>query len=162
MGNRPIVYFGKYIWIDPFFTNGYARVKLLDNKNWGVIDTFGRIAVFPNLEYIWPLKSEKSPIKGWRGTTTIKGKYKGEIVGYLIDQMSVVNLPIDFEFEPDIDLEDIINPQPKSRGQHDEKIRHFTTYAPDYEEWDDYERPEYEDYIDDAFEGDPSAYWNID
>lgn len=58
--NRQIVPFGKYIWCDPQFTNNYARVKLKDNIHWGIIDTFGKIAIYPNLEYIAPLEIFKT------------------------------------------------------------------------------------------------------
>ena len=58
--NRQIVPFGKYIWCDPQFTNNYARVKLKDNIHWGIIDAFGEIAIYPNLEYIAPLEIFKT------------------------------------------------------------------------------------------------------
>ncbi len=62
--NDIVVPFGKYVWVDPQFKGGYARVKTADNKHWGVIDTTGNIAVIPNMDYIRPLTVTQSPIKG--------------------------------------------------------------------------------------------------
>ncbi len=50
--NKPVIPFGKYVWGDPQFRGGYARVKTNDNKYWGLIDAAGKIAVIPNLDYI--------------------------------------------------------------------------------------------------------------
>lgn len=97
--NEAVVPFGKYIWVDPQFKGGYARVKTNDNKHWGIIDTTGRIAVIPNMDYIRPLEIKPSPIKGWGDCVHIHGIYSGEAVGYVIDRMSRINLPVDFGFE---------------------------------------------------------------
>lgn len=92
--NKPVVPFGKYIWVDPQFKGGYARIKTSDNKYWGIIDTRGRITVIPNMDYIRPLE-----IKGLGDCVHIYGIYSGEAVGYVIDRMNRINLPVDFEFE---------------------------------------------------------------
>lgn len=97
--NEAVVPFGKYIWVDPQFKGGYARVKTNDNKHWGIIDTAGRIAVVPNMDYIRPLEIKPSLIKGFEDCVHIHGIYSGEAVGYIIDRMSRINLPVDFEFE---------------------------------------------------------------
>lgn len=156
--NDIIVPFGKYAWIDPQFKGGYARVKTADNKHWGIIDTTGKIAVIPNLDYIRPLSVSSSPIKDWGDCITIRGIYSGQSVGYVIDRMSRINLPVDFEFEGDI--EDILlsnDNYPKNKSQlaelgfshlHESENEEYTT--------------EYEDLRLDALEGDESNYWNID
>ena len=97
--NKVIVPFGKYIWVDPQFKSGYARVKTNDNKFWGVIDTTGKIAIIPNLDYIRPLTVKPSPVKGWGDCIHVNGIYSGTPVGYVIDQINCINLPVDFEFE---------------------------------------------------------------
>ncbi len=103
--NKPVVPFGKYIWVDPQFKGGYARVKTNDNKYWGIIDTTGRITVIPNMDYIRPLEIKPSPIKSWRDCVYVHGIYSGKDVGYIIDQMSCINLPVDFEFVDDFQIE---------------------------------------------------------
>ena len=45
--------------LDVYKRQGYARVKLMDNIHWGVMDTLGKIAIYPNLDYILPLESFK-------------------------------------------------------------------------------------------------------
>ena len=65
---KQIVSFGTYIWCDPQFICGYARVKLMDNIHWGVIDTLGKIAIYPNLDYILPLES----FKIWGNNNAVK------------------------------------------------------------------------------------------
>lgn len=80
---KQIVSFGTYIWCDPQFICGYARVKLMDNIHWGVIDTLGKIAIYPNLDYILPLESFK--IWGNNNAVKIAGRYKGTEVAYIID-----------------------------------------------------------------------------
>ena len=153
--NRQIVPFGKYIWCDPQFTNNYARVKLKDNIHWGLIDTFGKIAIYPNLEYIAPLESFKS--FGNYNAVKVTGRYKGERVGYVIDHLSRVNLPIDFEFMPEFELEDTLP------SEHSDMKRRNLVYTSDENfnesSWDDNE--DWEDQRLDAFEGDESNYWNI-
>lgn len=154
MLNRQIVPFGKYIWCDPQFTNNYARVKLKDNIHWGIIDTFGKIAIYPNLEYIAPLEIFKNE------AVKVRGKYKGKMMGYIIDPMSKVNLPIDFEFMPDFELEELpIHDKYASKTPKNEKL-----YTDDnqikYSFWG--EKEDWEDQRLDAFEGDKSNYWNID
>ncbi len=154
--NRQIVPFGKYIWCDPQFTNNYARVKLKDNLHWGIIDNMGKIAIYPNLDYVAPLESFKS--LGNFDAIKFIGKYNGKRVGYIIDQLSKVNLPIDFEFMPDFELEEIL-----PSGVSDIKRRNLI-YASDNNfnnpSWNDKE--DWEDLRLDAFEGDESNYWNID
>ena len=154
--NRQIVPFGKYIWCDPQFTNNYARVTLKDNLHWGIIDNMGKIAIYPNLDYVAPLESFKS--LGNFDAIKFIGKYNGKRVGYIIDQLSKVNLPIDFEFMPDFELEEIL-----PSGVSDIKRRNLI-YASDNNfnnpSWNDKE--DWEDLRLDAFEGDESNYWNID
>lgn len=60
--NEPIVPFSKYIWIDPYFTCGYARViqysVLEDKQYWGIINTMGFIVVPCEYDNIWTLNEE--------------------------------------------------------------------------------------------------------
>lgn len=157
--NRQIVPFGKYIWGDSQFICNYARVKLLDNTNWGIIDVLGRIVVYPNLDYIVPLESFKT--WGNYRAVEIRGRYKGENVRYIIDPLSRVNLPIDFEFMPDFDLDEYISPKETA------PIRSKNFYTSDNSyNYDEYSsREDFENWKDqwlDAFEGDENNYWNIE
>ncbi len=57
--NKPIVPFGKYIWIDTYFTCGYARVKgysiIEDKECWGIINTLGILVVPLEYDNIWTI-----------------------------------------------------------------------------------------------------------
>lgn len=154
--NRQIVPFGKYIWCDPQFVCNYARVKLLDNNNWGIIDVFGKIVVYPNLDYIAPLKSFIT----WGNHSAIKinGRYKGETVGYIIDPMSRINLPIDFEFMPDFELKELsLSDKSMSKNQKNRKLYTIDNQM-NNSDWE--EKEDWEELRLDAFEGDESNYWN--
>lgn len=66
--NRQIVPFGKYIWCDPQFICGFARVieyvhhekekSVLMAGKWGIIDTLGNVIVPFKYDKIWTLKEE--------------------------------------------------------------------------------------------------------
>lgn len=60
--NKSIIPFGKYIWIDPYFTCGYARVikyKVIEDKQyWGIINTMGFIVVLCEYDNIWTLNEK--------------------------------------------------------------------------------------------------------
>lgn len=57
-----VVPFGKYIWIDPRFTCGYARVirysVLEDKQYWGIINTMGFSVVPCEYDNIWTINEE--------------------------------------------------------------------------------------------------------
>lgn len=127
-----------------------------DNIHWGIIDNLGEIAIYPNLDYIAPLESFKS----FDNYNTVKftGRYNGERVGYIIDHLSKVNLPIDFEFMPDFELKETLLSE-----QSDMKRKNFVYISDDNfnaPSWNDKEN--WEDQRLDAFEGDESNYWNIE
>ena len=154
--NKQIVPLGKYVWCDPQFTINYARVKLKDNEHWGIIDNMGEIAIYPNLDYIAPLESFKS--HGNYNAVKITGRYKGERVGYVIDHLSKVNLPINFEFMPDFELEDTLPSEQtvmRKRNVINTTDENFNDSS-----WDN--KDDWEDQRLDAFEDDESNYWNID
>lgn len=68
VNNRAIIPFGKYIWLDYKFICGYARVKLLDNEHWALIDTTGEIISQTHYTSIWGINEQYLPrIKAFRG-----------------------------------------------------------------------------------------------
>ena len=60
--NETIVPFGQYIWLDTFFTSGYARVKgynyELGKECWGIINTIGEKVVPMEYDRIWTLNDK--------------------------------------------------------------------------------------------------------
>lgn len=60
--NKPIVPFGKYIWIDSYFTCGYARVKgysfFEEKECWGIINTLGVLVVPLEYDNIWSINEK--------------------------------------------------------------------------------------------------------
>lgn len=140
-----VVPFGKYSWIDGF-DNGLARVKIgkvtngqKDNGNkWGLINENGK-EVLP-LEYddIWTFYGKKRVT-----TKVIKGNVArnvilSEILGK--DEVQEYDCSSCNYYDNDYGT---------SYGKY------AGTYAQDVEGYSD-------DVIDDAFDGDPDAYWNID
>ena len=61
-GNKAIVRFGDYIWLDHRFICGYARVikysVIEDKQYWGIINTMGLIVVPCEYDNIWTLNEE--------------------------------------------------------------------------------------------------------
>lgn len=62
INNVSVVPFGKYVWVDPYFTCGYARViqySALDDKQyWGIINTMGLIVVPCEYDNVWTLNEK--------------------------------------------------------------------------------------------------------
>lgn len=113
----------------------------------------GDIAIYPNIDYIAPFESFKS---GNYDAMKFTGKYKGKRVGYIIDHLSKVNLPIDFEFMPDFELEETL---PSEQSDMKKKIIYTSDNNFNDSSWNDKEN--WENQTLDAFEGNKSNYWNI-
>lgn len=146
-GNE-IVPLGTYDWIDSF-DQGLARVKIgktaspiknCSNK-WGIINTLGEVVLPVEYDNIWNFAG-----KNRFSTRTTKGDVDQEV--YLHDLNP--NLPIrgikhrtdEYDYEPKDDY-----------GSHYGEF--VGSYAQDVMGYSD-------DVINDAFDGDPDAYWSID
>ena len=140
-----VVPFGKYNWIDGF-DNGLARVRIgnvtngqKENGNkWGLINENGK-EVLP-LEYddIWAFYGKK------RATTkVIKGNVAKNVV---LSEILGKDETLEYDCSSSNYYDDDYG---TSYGEY------AGSYAQDVEGYSD-------DVIDDAFDGDPDAYWNID
>lgn len=142
-GNE-IVPFGKYSWIDGF-DHGLARVKigkqsnaLANNDNrWGIINTNGEVVLPIEYSDIWNFYD-----KNRFSTKIIKNGKESDVFFHNLN--------------PDL-------PQPKPQNKmyyHEDDYGHHYgefagSYAQDVMGYSD-------DVINDAFEGAPDLYWNID
>ncbi len=140
-----VVPFGKYSWIDGF-DNGLARVKIKGVANerqdkrdkWGLIDEDGNEILPVEYDEIWSFYG--------KNRTTTK-TVKDNVASY-------INL---------MEMSDSNNAQEKDCGSTDYDDYPYGSchggyagsYAQDVEGYSD-------DAIDDAFDSDPDAYWNID
>lgn len=142
-----IVPFGKYNWIDGF-DNGLARVKIgsttnglnANNCKWGLIDENGKEVLPVEYDNIWTFYGKN------RTTTRVEKE----------------------NFAQNIVLAEILNADKSKKSNND----YCDDYDSDYEYGSNY--GEYagsyaqdvegysDDVINDAFDGDPEAYWNID
>lgn len=144
-----IVPFGKYDWIDGF-DQGLARVKIghapsnqVDNDNkWGIINERGEEVLPVEYDEVWNFLG-----KNRYSTKVVKDGVQEEVCLHTLNP----NLPV--------------------RGM----VLHTTSHD-EYDDYDDYGTHYGEfagsyaqdvmgysdDVINDAFEGDPDAYWNID
>lgn len=139
-----IVPFGRYGYIDGF-DKGLARVKVgtttngvMDNGGrWGIIDNTGKEVLPAQYDAIWNFYGKS------RGTISVE---KGDSWNY-IELNSLLN-----KEEENVDDNYCDN-------DYDDYGTHYGeyagTYAQDVAGYSD-------DAIDDAFDGDPDAYWNID
>lgn len=140
--------FGKYCWMDGF-DSGLARVKLSmprkdaddlisTNSMWGIIDEHDNVVLPIEYDNIWNFYNRN------RYTTKVEKDGKSW----------------------DISLSELMGSKDKSvqgnrihygirRSQSVSYGEYEGSYAQDVEGYSD-------DYINDAFEGDPEAYWNID
>ncbi len=136
-----VVPFGKYNWIDGY-DNGLARVKIgtatngqKENGNkWGLIDENGNEVLPIEYDDIWAFYDKKRTT-----TKVVKGDIAQDIV--LSDILDVNDIPL-------------------------KDSRLYDDYGTNYGEYEGYYAQDVEGYsddvIDDAFDGDPDAYWNID
>ena len=140
-----VVPFGKYNWIDGF-DNGLARVRIGNVTNWqkengnkwGLINENGK-EVLP-LEYddIWAFYGKK------RATAkVIKGKFARNVV---LSEILGKDETLEYDCSSSNYYDDDYG---ASYGEY------AGSYAQDVEGYSD-------DVIDDAFDGEPDAYWNID
>ena len=129
-----IVPYGKYSLIDGY-TKGYARVKL--NGKWGIIDSMGNIVLPVEYDEIWNFHTKTH-----------------------LNYTRVVKKPDVFQFN--LNTGNLIS----SRINHKHEEREEDTYGSHYGEFSGTYAQDVMDYsddvINDAFEGDPDAYWNID
>ena len=141
-----IVPFGKYDWIDGF-DQGLARVKIgrvssnqVNNSNkWGIINEEGEEVLPVEYDEIWKFIG-----KNRYSTKVVKDGVKKDVYLHTLNP----NLPIrglDFHAIPQDDYDNY--------GTHYGEFA--GSYAQDVMGYSD-------DVINDAFEGDPDAYWNID
>ncbi len=145
LNGKEIVPFGKYTWIDGF-DNGLARVKVGQHINslaesgskWGIINEKGEEVLPVEYDSIWNFYG-----KHRRSTRVIKSGVATEI----FFQNLAISRPAQSYNEEDnvLDFDDY--------GTHYGEFA--GSYAQDVMGYSD-------DVINDAFEGDPDAYWNID
>lgn len=130
-----IVPYGDYSIIDGF-TDGYARVKK-DNK-WGIIDKQGKVALSVEYDNIWFFHK-----KTHYGFTRVSKKGIGVFrFDFMTGKLTDFNLEKYHQYEK----EDAFS---SHYGEY------AGTYAQDVAGYSD-------DVINDAFDGEPDAYWNID
>ena len=137
MGNTIIPY-GVYNYIDGADHN-LARVYVVDKetkkRHWGLVDTTGRIALPLEYTNIWNFHERNRT-----STTVEKGKISTRV---FFDDLIPQEPSCEFTEEPYQD----------DYGTHYGEFE--GSYAQDVMGYSD-------DVINDAFEGDPDAYWNID
>ena len=140
--------FGKYCWMDGF-DNGLARVQLSmprkdaddlipTNSMWGIIDEHNNVVLPIEYDNIWNFYNRN------RYTTKVEKDGKSWNISFseLLD-------PKDESTQENRNHYGIRHAQSVSYGEYE------GSYAQDVEGYSD-------DCINDAFEGDPEAYWNID
>jgi hypothetical protein len=146
-GNE-IVPFGKYNWIDAF-ESGLARVKIgtapsnmKDNGNkWGIINEKGKEVVPVEYDCIWNFAG-----KNRFSTKIIKDGIESDVYFHELNP----ELPQRGTYYQEND---------DARWEEEDYGSHYGKYAGSYaQDVEGYS----DDVIDDAFEGDPDAYWNID
>lgn len=139
-GNE-IVPFGKYAWIDGF-DNGLCRVNAwkmtndIDEKKWGIINTKGKEVLPLEYDNIWNFF-------GWNRSST-KVIKKGIEKQIYFDELNLQSYKSTHSIREETE---------ESYGTH--YGEYAGTYAQDVMGYSD-------DVINDAFDGEPDAYWNID
>ena len=140
-----VVPFGKYNWIDGF-DNGLARVRIgnvtngqKENGNkWGLINENGKEVLPLENDDIWPFYGKKRVT-----TKVVKDNVAQNVV---LSEILGKDEPQEYDCSSNNYYDDDYG---TSYGEY------AGTYAQDVEGYSD-------DVIDDAFDGDPDAYWNID
>lgn len=140
-----VVPFGKYNWIDGF-DNGLAMVRIgnvtngqKENGNkWGLINENGKEVLPLENDDIWPFYGKKRVTTKVVKDNVAQNVVLSEILGK--DEAQEYDCSSNNYYDDDYGT---------SYGEY------AGTYAQDVEGYSD-------DVIDDAFDGDPDAYWNID
>lgn len=146
-----VVPFGKYDWIDGF-DSGLARVKVFPDKNknkyglidftgeekWGIIDVTGKEVLSPIYDAIWNFYG--------------KNRYSTKVIREGISK--------------DVYFCDLNPNLPDERPYRVNRSYYRSRYGCSYGEYEGTYAQDVMGYsdeaINDAFEGDPEAYWNID
>jgi len=137
VNGREIVPFGTYDWMDGF-DHGYARVKLghsptINENKWGIINSEGDEVLPVVYSNIWNFYD--------KNRYTVRIEKDGVGKDFTLRQKPIQSL------------------QNSDCGYRDDYGTHYGEYAGSYAQnvmgYSD-------DVINDAFEGDPDAYWNID
>lgn len=142
-GNE-VVPFGRYSWIDGF-EHGLARVKGGNNEDnrWGIINTNGTVLLPIEYSNIWNFYG-----KNRFSTKVIKNGIETDVFFHNLNP----NLPRHGKYRilrENTPYDDSVNGYGSHFGEY------AGSYAQDIMGYSD-------DVINDAFEGDPDAYWNID
>lgn len=137
----PILAGKEYQWISPKDDyTGLSRVKTLDGK-WGIIDSEGREVLKAEYDSVWKFEGKQRT-----DTKVIKD---GEELSFSLIEKEFI--------EDDEYVDDFYDEEPYYPDYEEE--RHFGRYAGSYAQ----DEMGYSDEeIDTLFDGDPSAYWNID
>ena len=140
-----VVPFGEYDWIDGF-DRGLARVIGRDaagRKKWGVIDETGELVV--PMEY--------DSIRNFYGKNTQSIPL---VSGKMVRELAFA----------DIVKEDNVTNKTEDNMMNKEDMRYLDDYGREYGEYSGSYAQDVagysDDVINDAFEGDPEIYWNID
>jgi hypothetical protein len=142
-----VVPFGKYNWIDGF-DNGLARVRIgnvtngqKENGNkWGLINENGKEVLPLEYDNIWNFYDKKRVT-----TKVVKGNVAHDVILSELLDMDKTQEKDNHSDNYDVNVDDYGTNFGEYAG----------SYAQDVEGYSD-------DVIDDAFDGDPDAYWNID
>lgn len=142
-----VVPFGKYSWIDGF-DNGLARVRIGNVTNgqiqngskWGLIDENGKEVLPLEYDSIWTFYGKKRVT-----TKVIKGNVVKDVI--LSELLGKDKTPKKDNHSDNYDVN--VDDYGTNYGAY------AGSYAQDVEGYSD-------DVINDAFDGDPDAYWNID
>lgn len=140
-----VVPFGKYSWIDGF-DNGLARVRIGNVTNgqiqngskWGLINENGDEVLPLEYDNIWAFYGKRRVT-----TKVVKGNIAQNVV---LSEILCKDAAQEYDCSSNNYYDDDYG---TSYGEY------AGTYAQDVEGYSD-------DVIDDAFDGDPDAYWNID
>lgn len=151
---KEIVPFGKYDWIDGF-EKGLARVKvghqtsnLKDNDNkWGIINEQGEEVLPVEYDSVWNF-FEKNRLY----TMVIKDKIGHKVYLHILNKKLPVSAVRHDDNEADDNEADDNDNGWTERPTYEQ---YNGSYAQDVEGWSD-------QVINDAFDGEPDAYWNID
>lgn len=137
----PILAGKEYQWIsgkDDF--TGLSRVKTLDGK-WGIIDEEGKEVLKAEYDSIWKFEG--------------KQRYDTKVIK---DGVELRFNLFDLKFVEEVEDDEGYYEEEPNYPEYEEE-RHFGRYAGSYAQ-DDMGYSDEE--IDSIFDGDPSAYWNID
>lgn len=112
VNNHAVVPFGRYRWLDPYFTCGYARVigySISANKEyWGIINTLGSLIIPLEYDNIWTIKEQYiDNLKAYKGDKECRINLRNADRSIILDDLKYIKTYTIDEFKAEFNVNQV-------------------------------------------------------